>query len=296
MVLHAEAEDAAAEADRVEFAAAVMPEGHDGRERRIGTGDLRRPLRGHAVLVGPDPARADVGEEVGPDHRRALAAIDLAAGDDRAEVAPVFEDRQHRSRRRVAEAALRQVPAVVLAAVAGPRLEVDLLPRRLPDVGDVEIAVLVEGDPPRVAEPVGPDLVGAVLADEGVVAGNGVVAAGIRREIVAVDIEPEDLAEEHILVLAVAVGVVAAAAVADADIEVAVVRPEHDGAAIVVPIHRMRHLDDRLDRTGIRVGRPGVFADLDVAVRIHEMDEVAAVGGVVGMKGEAEHALFAAGA
>ena len=45
-----------------------------------------------------------------------------------------------------------------------------------------------------------------------------------------------------------------------------------------------------------RVGvRPGIFAHLDVADRIGEEDEEAAVVCIVGMKGEAKHATLAAG-
>ncbi len=48
-----------------------------------------------------------------------------------------------------------------------------------------------------------------------------------------VDVDPQDLAEESVLVLAVVVGVVAAATVADADVQVAV-RPECQRAAVVI--------------------------------------------------------------
>src|SRR2546427_11156549 len=55
--------------------------------------------------------------------------------------------------------AAHPVPAVVLAALRGGGLEVDFLPDVLTDVGDVEVARLpVEGEGPRVADAVGPDL------------------------------------------------------------------------------------------------------------------------------------------
>ena len=50
-----------------------------------------------------------------------------------------------------------------------------------------------------------------------------------------VDVDPQDLAEQRMQVLAVPVRVVAEPAVADADVQVAV-GAEHDRAAVVVPV------------------------------------------------------------
>jgi hypothetical protein len=59
----------------------------------------------------------------------------------------------------MALARLHLVPAVVVAAFARRRLEVDLLPMVLTDVGDEQIArPLVERELVRITQAVGPDL------------------------------------------------------------------------------------------------------------------------------------------
>ena len=124
-----------------------------------------------------------------------------------------------------AERPLHLPPAVVPAAAAARRLEIDLLARVLADVADVEIARRrIEAHPPGIAQAEIPDLVGAALADERVVVRDAVVPCRIAREIVAVDVEPQDLAEEDVQVLGVVGRIAAGAAVADRPVEVAVVR------------------------------------------------------------------------
>src|SRR6266851_6937859 len=59
-----------------------------------------------------------------------------------------------------AERPLHDLPAVVLPARARTRLKIDLLPRALSYIEDVEIPRQpVEGEPPGVAQPLGPDLI-----------------------------------------------------------------------------------------------------------------------------------------
>src|SRR5437868_182226 len=96
------------------------------------------------------------------------------------------------------------IPAVVLAAGAPGRLEIDLLPVPLPDVGDVEVVRrTVEAEAPGVAQAEGPDLGGAGRgAGEGVARRDGVVAVRICGEAVAVDVDAQDLAQQGVLVLA----------------------------------------------------------------------------------------------
>ena len=105
----------------------------------------------------------------------------------------------------------------------------------------------IEADAPGIAQAGGPDLVGpGRRAGERIVDRDRVVARRIGREIVAIDVDPQDLAEQDIDVLGIAVGIVGAAAVADRDIEIAV-RAEGEGAAIVVGEVRVRNGDDGLD-------------------------------------------------
>jgi hypothetical protein len=126
---------------------------------------------------------------------------------------------------------LPAVPAVVLAARAGRRLQVDLLPARLPDVGDPQVAAqAVEREAPGVAQPVGPDLAaGAGDADERIAGGDGVG----QPRVAAVDVDAQHLAEQGVERLTVLLRIAAAAAVAGGDVEEAV-RPEGDLAAVVV--------------------------------------------------------------
>src|SRR5262249_29179378 len=86
------------------------------------------------------------------------AAVDVAAHQRAALVATVLPDGQGQPARAAAPRAreavppLHAVPAVVLAAVAGGRLEVDLLVAVLADVADVQVAgAAVEAVAPRVA-------------------------------------------------------------------------------------------------------------------------------------------------
>src|SRR4029450_10410177 len=65
----------------------------------------------------------------------------------------------------VTRGTLEDVPAVVLAAAAGCRLEVDFLDGALADVGDVQIAVgAVEREAPWIAQSLGPDQAETIAA------------------------------------------------------------------------------------------------------------------------------------
>jgi hypothetical protein len=77
------------------------------------------------------------------------------------------------------------VPPVVLSPRGIGRLDIDLLPRALADVPDPEVAGLsVERVPPRIAQPVGPDLGSCVGAtDERIVLGDPVGEITERRRM-----------------------------------------------------------------------------------------------------------------
>ena len=112
-----------------------------------------------AAVVAVEVRAAEVGH--------GAAAVHVAAGDRAPLAVIVLEDRQRHPRliaagaRRVAvPVALDDVPAVVLAAGAAGRLEVDFFEAVLADVADVEIAGgTVEAEAPRIAQPVRPDLI-----------------------------------------------------------------------------------------------------------------------------------------
>src|SRR5204862_2800638 len=126
---------------------------------------LERPLAVVALLQAPEAAGAPVAHEVHAVERRIFAAAVDARADDADPVRRVAVLRDghyaHRGpllarlfelqRERVDAAHL--VPAVMLAALAGSGLHVDLLPVVLADVGDVEVAGLpVEREGTGVAD------------------------------------------------------------------------------------------------------------------------------------------------
>jgi hypothetical protein len=196
-------------------------------------------------------------------------------------------------RRSVARVPFRHVPAEVEPTGAG-RSAIDLLELLLADVSDPQVpGDPVEGEAPRVAEPVGPDLRSAAAipssARERIVARD--VVAGRAR-----DVEPEDRCQERVGVLAVAVGVAARAAISKPDVEVAV-RPEREMPAVVVRV-RLVDREDHLGRPGIRplriVADPVARHDR-VAANVRVVDVEAAVVGVVGFERESQEALLAAG-
>src|ERR1051325_9198604 len=138
----------------------------------------------------------------------------IAAGDGAAEGVAVFEDGHGQAGGGAAHGvvtveAFHDGPAVVLAAGAAGGLEVDFFVDVLADVADPEVAGLaVEGEAPRVAQAVRPDL---PARGEGVARGDG-----IRRPV---DVDAEDLAEELVEVLSAVGGGAGAAAVAAAGVE-----------------------------------------------------------------------------
>jgi hypothetical protein len=198
----------------------------------------------------------------------------------------VLEDREHTVRRHApagrleAESALHVVPAVVPSSGAGG-LEVDLLALVLSDVPDEQVACLpVEGEPPRIAQPVGPDLgTGSGHSHEGVAGRNGVGQG-------AVHVEPQDLAQERAQILSVLVRIPTAAAVTRSDVEVAV-RAELELPAVVVVVDRMRDGQEDHARSRVRlvgIGRGDVVARehvVAVQVRVIDVEQpVRLVGGV----------------
>src|SRR5215216_994760 len=162
--------DRAVERGCVDAAAGVLAEGGEARDAQPRRALLRGAAR--SQLRRLDPAAAEVAEDVAAVQRRDGAVADHDAR-DRA-VAVAVEALHHRAHvaggglaGRVAAAALEGAPAEVPAA-AGAH-EVDLLDLVLADVADRQVAVAaVEREPPRVAQPVGVDLVArAGPPDEG---------------------------------------------------------------------------------------------------------------------------------
>src|ERR1700733_1202550 len=109
---------------------------------------------------------------------------------------------------------LAGVPAVVAALDHA----IDLLPGVLTDVADPQVARLaIEVPAERVAVAVRPDLA-ARTGDAGERVVGGDVVHALRR----VDVEPQYLAEQRVLVLARSAGVVSGSTVAEAEVQHAV--------------------------------------------------------------------------
>jgi hypothetical protein len=208
------------------------------------------------------------------------------AADDRAAVdVVVLCHRRHQPRlvarlRLEAVRALHDAPAVVLAAAAGRGLEVDLLPLRLADVAEEQVAGLsVERVRPGVAQPVRPGLrPPAGLADPRVGRRDDVRRAIRGRRL---DVKPQHLGVDERRVLAAPVGVVVRPAVAEPEVKVAILRPEFEVAAVV---QLVRLGVDQQYLLGAHVGGAPVGFD----VHAHEQlvaglpARPARVGGVVG--------------
>src|SRR4051812_1322661 len=123
---------------------------------------------------------------------------------------------------------LEDAPAVVAAAAAASRLEIDLFPCVLADVRDEEVAGQpIEAETPRVAQAEGPDLRSrrAGRAGEGIRGRNHIA--------VAAHVEPKDLSAQVREGLSGLERVAAAAAVADGEVQVTV-GAERDLAGVMV--------------------------------------------------------------
>ena len=173
------------------------------------------------------------------------------------------------------------------------RGEVDLLFGVLADVADDQIAgAPVEGEAPRIAQPVGPDLrTPPRPGREWIARWDRVAATGAGRD-------PQHLAEQDVRVLAIVVRVALAAAVTNADVEIAV-RPELELSAVVVALAVM------VDREhGPGAGYVGpvripacapVLDDLNVVRAVGVVDVEPAAGLVVRRERHREQSLLAAG-
>src|SRR6185437_3348850 len=174
-------------------------------------------------------------------------------------------------------------------AVAG---EVDLLVFVLPDVGDDQIARLaVEGEAPRVAQPVGPDLPTVARRLRERVAGRDRVAAARQRG------DPQHLAEQHVGVLPVVVGIALAAAVTDTDVQIPF-GTEPELAAVVVGLGVVVDREHAARAAGVgAIGaatRAPVLHDPDVVRGVRVVDVEAAARAVVGGERDRQQTLLAA--
>src|SRR2546423_222417 len=181
---------------------------------------------------------------------------------------------------------LQHVPAVVRAT---PELnpvprDVDLLPLRLSDVPDVEIARLaIERKAPRIAQPRGPDL-----------RAKGVVR---RDQVRTIDVQAQQLAEQHAQVLRVVVRVAAPTSVAGGCVQLAV-GTELELSPVVVVVRRMRDRDERVGGRligDVWVRRDVIPDDADVAVPVVQISEETAVRRVLRVERDAQEPTLTVG-
>ena len=180
--------------------------------------------------------------------------------------------RVRRLARRVPRLALVDAPAVVLEPGRAALGVVELLPRVLPDVADVQVAGLtVEREAPRVPEPVADDE---------------------RLRTLAPDVELQQLAEGRPQVLRPVLGIAAGAAVAGPGVEVAV-RPEDEVPAVVVFVRIVLEEDlAQLPRPARQPARL-VLDDPRVAVAVGVVDVEVPVLRVLRAEREPEESLLA---
>jgi hypothetical protein len=90
-----------------------------------------------------------------------------------------------------------QSPAVIGAASTGRRLHVNFFARVLPDIRDPEVtSIAIEAGTIGVSQSIRPNLVFAGFIYEWIRRRDGVVARGVGREIVTVDVDPQLFAHE----------------------------------------------------------------------------------------------------
>ncbi len=190
----------------------------------------------------------------------------------------------------VAVGALRDAPPVVRAAGGARGLEVDLLPRVLPDVADEEVARLaVEREPPGIAQAVGPDL--------GTRRGRGRSCERIGgRDAIGrkcPHVDAKNLPEQGRQALPVVIGISPAPAVPHPDVEVAV-GTERELPAVVVR-ERLRDLQEN-GLGARRVAREGEQRDRRVAVHVRVVGPELALRTGPWLEGDREEAALAAAA
>ena len=279
----------------VELAVIVLAEGGDSE----GGLKLERALPARTRLPErPHAAAAVVAIEVRAGKRGiSRASINKAA---RNGAVPGFvaifgyrrRDPVHAAAPLVAVHTFGAIPAVVLAAGARGRLEIDFLVNVLSDIADIKVAGgAVEGETPRIAQTVSPNLTAvAALVRERVAGGNRV------RRCASFDIDAQNLAEQRVRVLPAAQGIAPAAAIADADVEIAV-GTEGELSAVVIrvlPVGDLQNHDlapgiGRVRRRAQREARDG-----DVSDRVRVVHVKVTRGRKTRWKSDAQQAALAA--
>jgi hypothetical protein len=152
-------------------------------------------------------------------------------------------------------------PAVVAALDQGA---VDLFSLVLPDISDPSLAgPAVEAEPPWIAKAKCEDFIAAWHVDERVIGRRGIRCL----RAWTIDVNPEDLAQQHVEVLRVVWLIVATTTVADADVQVAI-ESKRKHASVVIGVSGMWNGQQHLFRRvgNVRIGGDAMFGDDDRAV------------------------------
>src|SRR6266550_5039380 len=138
---------------------------------------------------------------------------------------------------------LHDPPAVVQAALAR-WLDVDLLPRALSNVADVQKASrAIEREAPWVPQPDRPDLLRATARREWIACRDPI-------RVAAVHVDSQQFAEQRVRVLGAVLWIAPRAPIAHADVEHAV-RPEHHEPAVMIRI-RLHDAEKQLVGRAVR--------------------------------------------
>ena len=225
----------------------------------------------------PDASRAEIGVEVDAfEIWIGLPAVTVAAGYRTTEIVVVLEDRKSRATIQeiitasrwvivVAVRGFEHVPAVIFSSAARRWLEVDLFPGVLTHVRDKKVpGGSIEGTTPGVAQAVGPDLIQPGNAHKRIIWWHCVIAVRITREIIAIDVYPQDLTQPCFEILSVSERIAATTSVAYGNIKVPI-RTECELSAVVVA-NGLSLSQDYLRRvwiSHIRVGGGNLIAGND---------------------------------
>ena len=146
---------------------------------------------------------------------------------------------------RICDRPFNSIPAVV----GTPLAEINLFPFILSDIGDVKISQrAVEARSPTIAQPERKYFISSVCPHERIVHGHVIVVRGIGREVVAVHVDAQNLAEQAVDVLAGVQRIATTAAVTDGYVEISVGAEAEPPALVVAE----RRLVDREDGRGAR--------------------------------------------
>ena len=231
-----------------------------GGDARVGVGQFRPFPNAIFIFQPPNPAGNIVPVKIDALHAgKDRAAVDIAAGHGKVCYMRILFERHGQAILIAvffvikAVAPFHDVPAVIFAPAAGCLLKVNLFIIILTHVANIKITrQAVERVAPRVAQPVGPNLIASAARpiDQRVIRRNAIIGDGSqigtigRIAILRFHIQPQNGAPERTLILAIAQRIFVVAAIAQANVQIAI-RPKSQLAAVVVMKGLIQHQNAR---------------------------------------------------